>query len=464
MADDGPSSSVNERDVARPTLNLGVGSPSTRVGSEQSADAVIADLECGLEDQLDQLPSRSVPWALIIGVEGSHRYVQFLGRPDGSLVVETTSNAYLSPDQQLDDEAAGVLRDLGWKEPEPEGRLNWSVIVAGEEAVRHEARRAISTLRTAIGVDEDRRLFIDLMASPTGDTVRTTSPSDSGLVAGTEAAGDSPVAHHITISRSGGRIRVVEDGVLIWSEASVDGLIEAVSLVKDDPLLLVEGSSIVILLPPSDEKRLLEALCPDDRILDALVEEFGDQSYTDTSDEFRALDKGILINGVPWGWVPTRSPEWDYITPRLLPIGKTRTLASAGAWMSASMTGAVLTSGLRQVENSAYSWSDLDGERYWDVIYDVSDWDALLSDAIGSGFEVTLCPACENDDPSGWEVSVDVESCFADGVVGAALCNLWQPCEEHLGVPCTLIGVAGRDWKWSDTWVSEGLTTQNEVG
>ena len=164
MADDGPSSSVNERDVARPTLNLGVGSPSTRVGSEQSADAVIADLECGLEDQLDQLPSRSVPWALIIDVEGSHRYVQFLGRPDGSLVVETTSNAYLSPDQQLDDEAAGVLRDLGWKEPEPEGRLNWSVIVAGEEAVRHEARRAISTLRTAIGVDEDRRLFIDLMA------------------------------------------------------------------------------------------------------------------------------------------------------------------------------------------------------------------------------------------------------------------------------------------------------------
>ena len=124
---------------------------------------------------------------------------------------------------------------------------------------------------------------------------------------------------------------MVEDGVLIWSEASVDGLIEAVSLVKDDPLLLVEGSSIVILLPPSDEKRLLEALCPDDRILDALVEEFGDESYTDTSDEFRALDKGILINGVPWGWVPTRNPEWDYITPRLLPIGKTRTLASAGA-------------------------------------------------------------------------------------------------------------------------------------
>jgi hypothetical protein len=76
---------------------------------------------------------------LILTVPGRHRFVQFVGTPDGGLRGESVSNAYLEPHERLTQQQERALARLGWHAPTlvptgaspreqvPGGSPNWFV-------------------------------------------------------------------------------------------------------------------------------------------------------------------------------------------------------------------------------------------------------------------------------------------------------------------------------------------------
>ena len=250
------------------------------------------------------------------------------------------------------------------------------------------------------------------------------------------------VGRSLTFSRSAGGLRIVEGETLILAAPTSKALIEmAFALGTSNPLAVDKGESFDFLLTDADKAPLLDAMEPSESLVDWLYEH-GIEDVVPISEPL--LDSGNRIDGSAWGWYLTES-GWIFA-----PLGEPEVLASADAWMSASMTGAVLGTGIWCWGTTILYWrtDDSDTAEYR-IEYGTSDWDVFVEDVCATllGGD-TICPVCEQQDASGWEVGVDVSPVIADSVVGAALANIWRPCSDHRGQALAL-EAAGRKWSWS---------------
>lgn len=116
---------------------------------EQKLAVVLAGLE---EDQY-----------LVISVKGTNRYVQFAGQGSFGMRVETTSNNYLSKQDQLVVEQVAALLEAGWNDPtgdpdastpenDPDGSPNFFVEFAVPVPFESVARLTIQTLASILRV------------------------------------------------------------------------------------------------------------------------------------------------------------------------------------------------------------------------------------------------------------------------------------------------------------------------
>ena len=90
------------------------------------------------------------------------------------------------------------------------------------------------------------------------------------------------------------------------------------------------------------------------------------------------MDTGLRINDEAWGWLAL---DEAYTHFGIIPMtyDPTKDLATFGAWMSGSMTGAVMSWGLRRCGTSAVIWYAADesdqGSSNAEPIYEVEDKD-----------------------------------------------------------------------------------------
>lgn len=135
-------------------------------------------------------------------------------------------------------------------------------------------------------------------------------------------------------------------------------------------LTVANGEGVTVRAELPELRAILAALQPDDESVEefeAEVDEIGDRIH-----EFSAMGS-VQINGEEWGWL--RDDQGWKPTPK----GEGREIASMSAWMSASMTGAFLTAGIRAWDNgTAMLWFDDDesnpeGDRI-ELTYQVENW------------------------------------------------------------------------------------------
>ena len=103
---------------------------------------------------------------LICAVKGTNRFVQFSAQGDNGMRVETTSNAFLSGAQRLDESQIAALHRLGWFSPtgtpaesatpelDPDGSPNFYTHVWAPVPFRDVARLAVRTLTEVLGVPD----------------------------------------------------------------------------------------------------------------------------------------------------------------------------------------------------------------------------------------------------------------------------------------------------------------------
>jgi hypothetical protein len=251
----------------------------------------------------------------------------------------------------------------------------------------------------------------------------------------------APTPRSVTFALSDGEFRVVEADDLIVNAPTSLALIEKSRAMDPNPLRLDKDMSVSLLVPDLDRAALLGAIDPSESLLDWLYEN-GIEDVVPISEPL--LDSGNQIDGMPWGWYPSGS-GWIFA-----PLSDADCPASADAWMSASMTGAVIGTGIWCWGTTVLYWrtDDTDSSDYR-IQYGTTDWDSLLNDVCGSLLDGgDICPSCEEEDPSGWEVTVDVSAIFADSVIGKALAFIWRPCQEHSDQE-PVLEAADRRWIWT---------------
>jgi hypothetical protein len=240
-------------------------------------------------------------------------------------------------------------------------------------------------------------------------------------------------------------MRVVENASLILSAPTPSALTEKSKSMNPNPLRLDKDMSISFLVPEPERSALLGAIEPSESLSDWLY----DNDVEDVVPVLEPLlDSGNCIDGNPWGWYASGA-GWIFA-----PLSEAECPASAGALMSASMAGAVIWTGIWCWGTTVLYWrTDDTGTPDYSIQYGTTNWDSLLDDVCGSLFDGDpICPTCEDEDPSGWEISVDASAMFADSVTGSALTSIWQPCEEHRGQE-SVLEAADRRWTWiGDTW------------
>ncbi len=120
----------------------------------------------GMEGLLTTLCERPGRWILICEA-GPHRYWQVLCFEDGSLAAEVASNYWRDPDDQMTPNDQGRLRALGWKDPEPPDRPNWTRIepTTSPDAAG-VALQAVETLGGVFGAGGDDEVTVKLFSSP----------------------------------------------------------------------------------------------------------------------------------------------------------------------------------------------------------------------------------------------------------------------------------------------------------
>ena len=254
----------------------------------------------------------------------------------------------------------------------------------------------------------------------------------------------------LTVALSGGALRIIEnDEVLMSAETASDLTEKANALGPDNPLAMEKDMSLSLLVPHEARGAVLEALLPSPVLSDWLLEQ-GIEDVVPISDPL--FDAGNVVDDHPWGWYRIYSEDrWIFA-----PLGEGQDVAAASAWMSASMAGAVIETGCRCWGTTILTWrTDDTGSSEFSVQCEVQDWDALLAATYGSMLEDTFCPECEDEDPSGWEINVTASAIFTDAVVGAALTNIWRPCDSHQ-LERIELEAAHRLWEWSgDRWVRQ---------
>lgn len=251
----------------------------------------------------------------------------------------------------------------------------------------------------------------------------------------------------LTIARSGGELLIVEDDRLLLSAPTVSDLIKAVTgLETGNPLEIDRDASLMLLLPVEERALILDALTPSADFEGWMIDN-GIEDVVPSSEPF--FDGGNQVDGQPWGWCMTYDPQGYLFAPLYDP----KDIAGAGGWFTQSMTGAVISTGVRCWGTSVLSWyvNDTDRSTY-EMRHNVQNWDDLLTEVFGGVFDESICPACEESDFSGWDVSADASPIFADSVVGRALKCIWYPCETHASTSVVL-EAADRTWSWrGDAW------------
>jgi hypothetical protein len=123
-----------------------------------------------LESLLGTLCERPGRWILVCEA-GPHRYWQALAFEDGSLVAEVASNHWREADDQMTPDEEGRLRTLGWEDPHPPGRPNWTrVEPTTTPEVAGVAQQAVETLGGVLGAGEGEKVVVKLFSSPNRGT------------------------------------------------------------------------------------------------------------------------------------------------------------------------------------------------------------------------------------------------------------------------------------------------------
>jgi len=412
-----------------------------------------------LVQQLAELPGHDKRWAFVIDFTDRVGYVQFLGRPDGSLQCECQSNLNRPSDLQLNAGDEEQLLQLGWQRPEPPQCPNWYNIASSVDgtALGVSAVRAVSTLTTVFRATETDDLNVKLISYfDSGDAVRipalqSTDKERSPSGVATRPSRSAPKQRSITIARSEGRLRALTSSGKILAEASdATALVVSAQEMDESPLVLARGSALTLLLPRAERAIIMEALEPDDSLADELFgkleELMEDEAFIDLS----PISARNRIDDQRWGWVPLVDTWGASAETRLFgiyPIGKASELARFSAWMSASMTGAVISSGLRHRGPHAVVWVDNDPDPDTaTAYYEVENFDDLLWEVLS--WEDPLCPVCDEDDASGWELDLSVGPTFLDLALGRALTRVWVPCPKHESRKVRL-EAAGCTWRWA---------------
>jgi hypothetical protein len=254
----------------------------------------------------------------------------------------------------------------------------------------------------------------------------------------------------VTIRREAEEFQVLVRGVAAVQSADIEHLIAAASdLGMDNPLLLDRDVDLVLDLPLPDKAAVLAVVSEAASIQGELVA--GRDEILDGADwEVEPIDTGNTVDGQPWGWF---SPDGGAVF-RLVPTAPSEAILGARAsWIGAGMSTS-LEVGVRSFDHSvAISWySHEDGETKIWIDYEVEGWDAVMTRALRSMFDHSICPACEESEP--WSITVRADAMFSVQALGDALTGIWCPCSQHRESGATL-NEASRDWKWSDTtWVA----------
>jgi hypothetical protein len=272
----------------------------------------------------------------------------------------------------------------------------------------------------------------------------------------------------ISVRSTGSAIEVVRDGEICLRAGSIQELVRAAGrLAASSPLCLPAGAQIEVELAHGDRAAFLEALAPteDEDAQDVLYERWAEASAYDV-DDIDPLDDGITVNGQPWGWFRMSSDD----AFELLPIGPQSEVLRLGAWMTASMTGAVITATLVRCDDlAAAAWyeDDIDGVQWFASFYDVTREGlatacSTLLDAFSSYWSpicpVRDCPNVPEWSSPGWVVSLDASEPLDEQILADAVATLCQPCDEHMDLygpdGDDVVSLGGRDWTWKDEgWI-----------
>jgi hypothetical protein len=240
---------------------------------------------------------------------------------------------------------------------------------------------------------------------------------------------------------------LTSSGKLLAEASDAAALVASVQEMDESPLMVAPGSALTLLLPRSDRAIILAALEPTDALTGELNEKLEKLIEVEAFTDIPPISTRNRIDGQRWGWLPLVDAWGADATTRpygIFPIGKAIELAHFNAWMSASMTGAFITSALRHVGHHAALSVDNDPDPDTATpYYEVEDFDDLLSGVL-YWEEDPLCPVC---DESGWEFDVSVDPIFTDLAVGRALTQLWVPCSDHKSGKVRL-EAAGHRWRW----------------
>ena len=120
---------------------------------------------------------------LILVLKGTNRFVQFSAQGDNGMRAETTSNAYLSGSQRLDDSQIAALLALGWYSPtgspdeaatpdlDPCGSPNYFGHIVAPVPFKEVAEWAVKTLTEVLGAQDPGCLEYEHFSSPAPEVI-----------------------------------------------------------------------------------------------------------------------------------------------------------------------------------------------------------------------------------------------------------------------------------------------------
>jgi hypothetical protein len=250
----------------------------------------------------------------------------------------------------------------------------------------------------------------------------------------------------VTVRREATEFQVLVSGLVTVQSADLEHLIAEVSdLGKDNPLLPGRDVDLVLDLPSADRAAVL-ALVSASTDMEVELVNHRDEIFDGLDWEVEPIDTGNTVDGQRWGWF---SPDGGAVF-RLVPAGPSEVVLGARArWMGAGMSTSFEV-GVRRFDHSvaiSWYWQEDGVTRIW-IDYEVQGWGEVMTRALRSMFDHSICPACEESEP--WTIAVEADPMFSDQAVGDALTGVWCPCSQH-GEAGAALNEAGRDWKWSDT-------------
>ena len=451
-----------------PRLRIGRPTPTSKKPDGQSANAQLSDVAANLLHQLRSQIDSNHYWIMIVGDAAGSTYMQFLTRPDRSLVAEFNVEYGLETGAELIRDRESQLRQNGWSEPAPPDHPNWYMSASAISGIEALTQRAIEALQQVLMIPDDDEVLLELVSTtwePARKSTSSTSESDDSvsLAVRPTCLPYKSRKQALTIERKDGQIRVLtQSGRTLFVADAAKHLIEkATKGRRKGPFDLAKGSVLTLNVSSADRAQVLAALRPAADVAHTLAETYEDLRDENTFTDLPPTGTNNRIDGEPWGWMPhTESLEQFGIVPMTM---GTTDLATFSAWMSGSMTGAVMTWGARLHGATALIWYSADesepGTSYMKPLYEITEKSVLLDwivedwiGNVGSG-----CPACvevgNHPQLEGWVLDLWATDLFSESEVGQALAQVWTPCDEHRSQECEIRN-AESDWHWvSDRWL-----------